>query len=215
MAVNESLRRKMGEAAVKGAKAVGYVGAGTVECMLEPDGHFYFLEMNTRIQVEHPVTEMVTGMDLVVEQIKIADGAHLAMRQRDVTIEGHAIECRIAAQDPIQQFRPCGGVIERCVLPSGNGVRVDSHIYPGYEVPSFYDPLLAKVICWGPTREVALGRMQRALDEFELEGVVSTLPFQRKVLQNAFFRRGELSTSFIQRRWSELVAYAANGDGGR
>lgn len=215
VAVNEALRRKMGEAAVKGAKAVGYVGAGTVECMLEPDGHFYFLEMNTRIQVEHPVTEMVTGLDLVVEQIKIADGANLPVRQRDVTIEGHAIECRIAAQDPVQQFRPCGGVIERCVLPSGNGVRVDSHIYPGYEVPSFYDPLLAKVICWGPTRDVALGRMQRALDEFELEGVVSTLPFQRKVLQNAFFRRGELSTSFIQRRWSELVAYSVNGDGTR
>ncbi|NUQ00080.1 MAG: acetyl-CoA carboxylase biotin carboxylase subunit [Armatimonadetes bacterium] len=211
--MNENLRRRMGEAAVKAARAVGYVGAGTVECMVEKDGHFYFLEMNTRIQVEHPVTEMVTGLDLVAEQIKIASGEALALRQRDVQLEGHAIECRIAAQDPLQQFRPCAGLIEHCVLPSGNGVRVDSHIYPGYEVPSFYDPLLAKVICWGPTRDIAIARMQRALDEFEVVGVTTTLPFQRRILQNAFFRRGELSTSFIQRRWQELVAYAGNGTG--
>ena len=211
--VNESLRRRMGEAAVKAARAVGYVGAGTVECMLEPDGHFYFLEMNTRIQVEHPVTEMVTGLDIVVEQINIAAGAALELRQRDVEFRGHAIECRIAAQDPLQQFRPSSGLITRCVLPSGNGVRVESHIYPGYEVPSYYDPLLAKIICWGPTREVAIQRMQRALDEFELEGVVSTLPFQRRVLQNAFFRRGDISTSFLQRRWQDLIAYSTNGSG--
>ncbi len=212
-AVNEALRRRMGEAAVKAARAVGYVGAGTVECMLEADGHFYFLEMNTRIQVEHPVTEMVTGLDIVAEQLRVAAGESLELRQREVEFRGHAIECRIAAQDPLQQFRPSSGPITRCVLPSGNGVRVESHIYPGYEVPSFYDPLLAKVICWGPTREVAIQRMQRALDEFELEGVVSTLPFQRRILQNAFFRRGDLSTSFLQRRWQDLIAYSTNGSG--
>ncbi len=214
-AMTETLRRKMGEAAVRAARAVGYVGAGTVECMVEADGHFYFLEMNTRIQVEHPVTELVTGLDIVEEQLKIASGEALSVRQRDVTFSGHAIECRIAAQDPVQQFRPCAGLIKTCILPAGNGVRVDSHIYPGYEVPSFYDPLLAKVICWGPTREVAIRRMQRALDEFVIEGITTTLPFQRCVLANAFFQRGELSTSFIQRRWPELIAYSVNGSGGR
>ena len=209
--VNEGLRRRMGEAAVKAAKAVGYVGAGTVECMVEPDGHFYFLEMNTRIQVEHPVTEMVTGIDLVVEQLRIASGEDMTIRQREVRLEGHAIECRIVAQDPLEDFRPCSGEITRCMLPAGIGVRVDSHIYPGYHVPTFYDPLLAKVICWGPTREIAISRMERALQEFVLEGVVTTLPFHRQILQNAFFRRGEMSTNFIQRRWPQLVAYAANG----
>ncbi|MCC7495025.1 MAG: acetyl-CoA carboxylase biotin carboxylase subunit [Fimbriimonadaceae bacterium] len=213
--MTESLRRRMGDAAVRAARAVNYVGAGTVECMVEPDGHFYFLEMNTRIQVEHPVTEMVTGLDIVVEQLKIACGELLPFRQRDVEFRGHAIECRIAAQDPLQQFRPCAGTIERCILPSGNGVRVESHLYPGYEVPSFYDPLLAKVICWGPTREVAIRRMQRALSEFVIEGLVTTLPFQLRVLSNAFFQRGELSTNFIQRRWQELIAYANNGTGAR
>jgi acetyl-CoA carboxylase biotin carboxylase subunit len=209
--MTERLRQRMGEAAVKAARAVGYVGAGTVECMVEPSGHFYFLEMNTRIQVEHPVTEMVTGLDLVVEQIRIANGEPLALRQRDVQFNGHAIECRITAQDPLQQFRPCVGRLDHVVLPSGPGVRVDTHLYSGYEVPSFYDPLLAKVIVWAPTRDQAIARMQRALAEFELEGITSTLAFQQRVLQNAFFRRGELSTNFVQRRWSELTAYAANG----
>ncbi len=213
--MTDALRRRMGEAAVKAARAVNYVGAGTVECMVEPDGHFYFLEMNTRIQVEHPVTEMVTGVDLVAEQLRIAAGEALSIRQRDVHLNGHAIECRIAAQDPLQQFRPSSGKITRWVLPSGLGVRVETHVYPGYEVPSFYDPLLAKVICWAPHRDLAIRRMERALEEFEMDGVVTTMPFQRRVLQNAFFRRGELSTSFIQRRWNELVAYAANGADGR
>jgi acetyl-CoA carboxylase biotin carboxylase subunit len=209
--VNEGLRRRMGEAAVKAARAVGYVGAGTVECMVESNGHFFFLEMNTRIQVEHPVTEMVTGLDLVAEQIRVADGQALTVRQRDVRLQGHAIECRITAQDPLAQFRPSSGCITRCVLPAGCGVRVDTHIYPGYEVPSFYDPLLAKVIVWGPDRETAIARMSRALDEFELDGLTTTLPFQRRIVQNAFFRRGDLSTNFIQRRWQELVAFAVNG----
>jgi acetyl-CoA carboxylase biotin carboxylase subunit len=210
-ALNERLRQRMGEAAVKAAKAVGYVSAGTVECMVERDGSFYFLEMNTRIQVEHPVTELVTGLDLVAEQIKIAAGEALSVRQKDVELRGHAIECRIAAQDPLQQFRPCSGVVERCTLPDGIGVRVDSHLYPGYEVPLFYDPLLAKVLAWGPTREIAIARMERALGEFELVGVTTTLAFQRRILANAFFRRGELSTNFISRRWHELVAWEPNG----
>ncbi len=207
-AVSDGLRKRMGEAAVKAARAVGYLGAGTVECMLEKDGHFYFLEMNTRIQVEHPVTEMVTGLDLIAEQLRVASGDDLSFRQRDVRINGHAIECRIAAQDPLQQFRPCAGPIDHCILPAGPGVRVDSHLYPGYEVPAYYDPLLAKIICWGPTREVAIARMERALGEFELRGPTTTLPFQRRIMQNAFFRRGEMSTDFIQRRWQELIVYA-------
>ncbi|NWG75289.1 MAG: acetyl-CoA carboxylase biotin carboxylase subunit [Rubrivivax sp.] len=211
-AVNEGLRKRMGEAAVKAARAVGYLGAGTVECMLERDGHFWFLEMNTRIQVEHPVTELVTGLDIVAEQIRVAAGGELSFRQKDVRLTGHAMECRIAAQDPLQQFRPSVGIIEHFTLPGGPGVRVDSHIYPGYEVPAYYDPLLAKVIVWAPTREEAIARMERALPELELVGPTPTLPFQRRVLQNAFFRRGELSTDFIQRRWQELVAYAANGE---
>jgi acetyl-CoA carboxylase biotin carboxylase subunit len=209
--LNERLRQRMGEAAVKAARAVGYVGAGTIECMVERDGSFYFLEMNTRIQVEHPVTELVTGLDLVGEQIRIAAGEALSLRQKDVELRGHAIECRITAQDPLQQFRPSTGVIEKCLWPGGIGVRIDSHIYAGYEVPLFYDPLLAKILTWGPTREVAIARMERALGEFELEGVTTTLPFQRRILQNAFFRRGELSTNFISRRWHELVAWDGNG----
>ena len=209
--VNERLRQRMGEAAVKAARAVGYVGAGTIECMVEADGSFYFLEMNTRIQVEHPVTELVTGLDLVAEQIRIAAGEPLVLRQRDVQLNGHSIECRITAQDPLQQFRPCSGTIEKCLLPAGPGVRVDSHLYPGYEVPLFYDPLLAKILVWAPTREQAVARMQRALAECELEGVTTTLGFQRRIVANAFFRRGDMSTSFIQRRWHELVGVSANG----
>ncbi|MBI5832146.1 MAG: acetyl-CoA carboxylase biotin carboxylase subunit [Armatimonadetes bacterium] len=208
--VNERLRQRMGDAAVKAAKAVGYVSAGTVECMVDHDGSFYFLEMNTRIQVEHPVTELVTGLDLVREQIRIAAGEPLTLRQKDIEFRGHAIECRIAAQDAAQDFRPCSGFIERCNWPGGPGVRIDSHIYPGYEVPLFYDPLLAKVCVWAPDRDMAIARMDRALRELEIDGVTTTLPLQRRILQNAFFQRGELSTSFMAKRWHELVG----GEGG-
>ncbi|HAZ62821.1 MAG TPA: acetyl-CoA carboxylase biotin carboxylase subunit [Armatimonadetes bacterium] len=202
--VTDRLRQRMGEAAVKAARAVDYVSAGTVECMVAADGSFYFLEMNTRIQVEHPVTELVTGLDLVGAQLRIAAGEPLGLRQRDVEFRGHAIECRIAAQDASQDFRPCSGTIERCVMPGGPGVRVDSHVYTGYEVPLFYDPLLAKVLAWGPDRETAIVRMERALDEMVLDGVTTTLPLQRRIVRNAFFRRGELSTSFMAKRWGDL-----------
>ena len=198
--LNRRLRHHMGDAAVRAAKAVGYVNAGTVEFMLDKQGRFYFLEMNTRIQVEHPVTEMVTGRDLVREQIRIAYGHKLGRSQRDVAWRGHAIECRITAEDHTNHFLAAGGTVRSLRLPGGIGVRVDTHLYPGYTVPPFYDALLAKVICWAPTRSEAIARTARALHEFEIEGIKTTIPFHREVMTNAYFRRGEIATNFVHRR---------------
>ena len=190
----------MADAAIRAAKAVGYVNAGTVEFLVDQNGRFYFLEMNTRIQVEHPVTEMVTGVDLVREQIRIAYGHKLGRSQRDLEMRGHAIECRITAEDHTNHFLASGGVVRQLRLPGGVGVLVDTHLYQGYEVPPFYDALLAKLIVWAPTRPEAIARASRALQEFQLDGLRTTIPLHRQVLANAYFRRGEIATSFLQRR---------------
>lgn len=194
------LRHHMGESAVRAARAVGYVNAGTVEFMLDGEGRYYFLEMNTRIQVEHPVTEMVTGLDLVREQIRIAYGHKLGRSQRDIAFGGHAIECRITAEDHTNRFLASSGTVRALRLPGGPGVRVDTHLYPGYTVPPFYDPLLAKLIVWAPSRPEAIARARRALQEFQLDGFKTTIPFHLEVMANAYFRRGDIATNFLQHR---------------
>jgi len=194
------LRHHMGETAVRAAKTVNYTNAGTVEFMVDHTGHFYFLEMNTRIQVEHPVTEMVTGRDLVREQIRIAYGHKLGLHQRDIAFNGHAIECRITAEDYRNHFLASSGVVKSLRLPGGTGVRVDTHLYPGYTVPPFYDALLAKLVVWAPTRPEAIARTRRALQEFQVDGLKTTIPFHIEVMANAYFRRGEVATNFILRR---------------
>jgi acetyl-CoA carboxylase biotin carboxylase subunit len=194
------LRNHMGEAAIRAAKAVGYVNAGTVEFMVDRAGRFYFLEMNTRIQVEHPVTEMVTGIDLVKEQIRIAYGHKLGRSQRDIEFRGHAMECRITAEDHTNHFLASSGLVHSLLLPGGPGVRIDTHLYPGYTVPPYYDALLAKLIVWAPTRAEAIGKASRALQEFKIDGLRTTIPFHQQVLANAYFRRGDIATNFVQRR---------------
>lgn len=200
VAVNASLRHKMGEAAVRAAKAVGYSSAGTVEFLLDKDGNFYFMEMNTRVQVEHPVTEAVTGVDIVQEMIRIAAGEKLSISQKNVEFKGHSIECRITAEDPDNGFAPSAGKIKTLNLPGGPGVRVDTHIYAGYEVPPYYDPLLAKIIVWARDRNEAITRMSRALGEFEISGIKTNVDFHKKIMGNAFFRKGDISTNFLRRR---------------
>ncbi len=199
-AVSESLRREMGSIAVRGAQAAGYSSAGTMEFLLDRFGNYYFIEMNTRIQVEHPVSELITGIDLVKEQIRIAQGEELGYGQEDIQIRGHAIECRITAEDPERDFLPQPGQVTYFQPPTGPGIRVETALYPGYVIPPYYDSMVAKVIAWGANRTEAIARMKRALDEFQLEGVKTTIPFHRKVLDNAFFRKGEVYTNFIQRR---------------
>ena len=194
------LRHHMGEAAIRIAKAIGYVNAGTVEFMVDREGRFYFLEVNTRIQVEHPVTEMVTGLDLVREQIRIAYGHKLGRSQRDIELKGHAIECRVTAEDPTNHFLASSGKVNSIRLPGGPGVRVDTHLYPGYTVPPFYDALLAKLVVWAPTRPEAIARAARALREFHIDGLKTTNLFHQQVLANAYFRRGDIATNFLQRR---------------
>ena len=197
--VDEILRKKMGDAATKGAAAVGYSSAGTVEFLLDASGEFYFLEMNTRIQVEHPVTEMVTGLDLVKWQIRIAAGESLPVSQEDVTFNGHAIECRINAEDPEHNFRPSPGTITSFHMPGGPGIRVDSHVYTGYTVPSHYDSLLAKLIGFGDTRDEAIARVVRALEEFVIEGIPTTIPFHLHAIQHEDFRAGKATTEFVSK----------------
>jgi len=200
VALTPSLRTKIGEAAIRAAKAVGYMNAGTVEFLLDAHKDFYFMEMNARVQVEHPVTEAVTGVDIVKEQIRIAAGEKLDLTQKDVHIKGHAIECRITAEDPDKDFAPSLGTIENLILPGGFGVRVDTHLYPGYTVPPYYDSLLGKLIVWGEDRNEAISRMTRCLSEFTVEGLKTNIPFHLKIMANSFYRKGELSTSFIKRR---------------
>jgi len=190
----------LGRTAVRAAQAIGYVNAGTVEFLVDAQENLYFMEMNTRIQVEHPVTEAVTGLDLVKEQIRLAAGEKLRFGPRDLEFRGHALECRINAEDPRHGFRPSAGVITGFILPGGPGIRVDTHCYQGYAVPPNYDSLIAKVIAWGRDRDEAIMRMRRALLEFDVEGIRTTIPFHLRVLDNAFFRRGEVYTNFVQRR---------------
>ncbi|MCY3594711.1 MAG: acetyl-CoA carboxylase biotin carboxylase subunit [Bacteroidetes bacterium] len=196
IAVDEDLRARMGAAAIAGAESVNYEGAGTVEFLLDSSGEFYFMEMNTRIQVEHPVTEEVTGFDLIQQQIRVAMGESLS--KSDFSIKGHAIECRINAEDPDKNFRPCPGRIEQFHAPGGPGVRVDTHVYAGYVIPSHYDSMIAKLVTYAPTREWAIRRMQRALDEFILEGVATTIPFHKELLQHPAFLSGEIDTHFVE-----------------
>jgi acetyl-CoA carboxylase biotin carboxylase subunit len=199
-ALAEDLRKKMGKAAVKVARAVSYTNAGTVEFLLDQEDNYYFIEMNTRIQVEHPITEMVTGIDLIKEQIMVAAGAELGYKQEDIRIEGVALECRINAEDPDKSFIPSPGKLEEYILPGGPGVRVDSGVYPGYYIPPYYDSMVAKLIVWESNREDALLRMERALNEFYVSGVKTTIPFHIKILNNAYFRKGDYHTNFIHRR---------------
>ncbi|HQA08391.1 MAG TPA: acetyl-CoA carboxylase biotin carboxylase subunit [Syntrophomonadaceae bacterium] len=201
--LDEKLRSRMGTVAVELAKKVGYSSAGTVEFLVDKNRNFYFIEMNTRIQVEHPVTEFVTGIDLVKEQIRCAAGMPLRIQQQDVALRGWAIECRINAEDPDYDFRPSPGTVTRYLPPGGPGVRVDSSVYTGYTIPPFYDSMVAKLIVWGADREEAIARMKRALSEFVIDGIKTTIPFHLKVLNNAFFQKGEVYTNFIQRRMSD------------
>jgi acetyl-CoA carboxylase biotin carboxylase subunit len=201
-ALTEARRHAMGQAAVRIAKAAGYRNAGTVEFLLDPRGDFYFMEMNTRIQVEHPVTEMVTGLDLVKAQLRIAAGEALRVTQADVRAVGHSLECRINAEDP-ERFLPAPGLITHLRLPGGPGVRVDSHAYVGYRVPAFYDSLLAKVVVHGRTREEAVACMRRALDEMRVEGVKTTIPVHQRILRHPDFLAGRTSTQFLARLLAE------------
>ncbi len=197
--IDARLRRSLFRAAVRAAELVSYTSAGTVEFLVDSGEHFYFMEMNTRIQVEHPVTEMVTGVDLIKEQIRIAAGERLTL-PREIEPRGHAIECRINAEDPAHDFLPSPGPITAFIPPGGPGVRVDTHAFTGYVIPPHYDSLIAKVIAWGRDRDESIGRMRRALGEFEISGVRTTIPFHLEVLDNAFFRRGEIYVNFVNRR---------------
>ena len=202
-ALSEELRRKMGEAAVKAAKAAGYTNAGTIEFLLEPNGAFYFMEMNTRIQVEHPVTEWVTGLDLVKEQIRIASGEKLQITQEDIVLKGHAIECRINAEDPKHNFRPSPGIITDLYLPGGKGVRVDTAIYSGYEIPPYYDSMLAKLIVHGENRQEAILKMRSALGEVIIEGIQTNVDYQYEILHHPDFVEGTIDIEFINQMESQ------------
>lgn len=203
-ALDENVRKQMGDAAVKAAVAVDYTGAGTVEFIYEyRTKSFYFMEMNTRIQVEHPVTEMVTGMDLIKEQIRVASGEKLSLQQEEVQFNGWAIECRINAENPAKKFMPSPGKVEMYLPPGGFGIRVDSAVYPGYSIPPFYDSMVAKLIVHGKTREEAIAKMKRALSEFVIEGVHTTIPFHLQLLDHPDFVKGEFNTKFLEEH--ELV----------
>ena len=195
--ISPELRQKMGEAAIKGAKSVNYEGAGTIEFLVDKNKNFYFMEMNTRIQVEHPVTEMVTGMDLIKMQLEIAAGSRI--RKKQFKPEGHAIECRINAEDPAMDFRPSPGEIKSFHLPGGYGVRVDSHCYTGYRIPPYYDSLIAKLIVYAPTREEAIRKAAGALEEFTVEGIHTTIPFHKMVMQDEVFRKSDYDTSYLDK----------------
>ena len=211
-AVTPDIRKRMGEIAVRGAFEAGYVNAGTMEFLLDKDGSFYFMEMNTRIQVEHPVTECVTGVDLVRTQILVAAGEKLPFRQKEVRFDGHAIECRINAEDPFSDFRPCPGTLSVFHLPGGPGVRVDTHCYGGYVVPPDYDSMIAKLIVHAPTRAQAIARMLRALDEFVIEGVKTTIPLHKRILRHPRFVAGDFSNKFLEQH-PELTHPEMLGEG--
>lgn len=198
LAVNQKLRKKMGDAALKGAKRINFVNAGTIEFLLDSQDKFYFIEMNTRVQVEHPVTEMVTGIDIIKEQIRIAGGSRLPYHQDEIKINGWAIECRINAEDPENNFTPSPGRIDRYLLPGGPGIRVDSHAYSGYTISPYYDSMIAKLISYGHNRQEAIMRMKRALDEYTIEPIKTTIGFHRAIFNNPAFLRGEVSTNFVE-----------------
>ncbi len=197
--VDDRLRAEMGRVAVLGAAAVNYRNAGTMEFLLDASGNFYFMEMNTRIQVEHPVTEMVYGIDLIKEQIRVASGEFLGYDQTDISPMGHAIECRINAEAVQVNSRPSPGLIRKLFVPGGYGIRWDSHVYQGYTIPPFYDSMFAKLIAWGADRDEAIERMKRALDELTVEGIDTSIPFHRVMIRDAQFREAQFSTDFLER----------------
>lgn len=199
---DDELRQKMGEVAVKAAEAVGYVNAGTIEFLVDKDKRFYFLEMNTRLQVEHPITEMVTGVDIVKEQIRIARGRQLRYRQEDIVFKGWSIECRINAEDPYNNFMPSTGVLTHMIPPTGPGVRVDTGVYPGFEITPYYDSLISKLIVWGETRAEAILRMRRALEEYRILGVHTNIPFHQRLMDSHRFMAGQFDTRFVEERFS-------------
>ena len=203
VAISPELRKAMGETAVRAARVVGYENAGTIEFLLDKHKNFYFMEMNTRIQVEHPVTEMVTGLDLIKEQIRVAAGEPLSVKQDDVKLTGHAIECRINAENPAKHFMPCPGKIANVLVPGGNGVRVDSHIYSNYQVPANYDSMLLKLIVHGENREAAIAKMRSALGELIIEGIETNVDFQYEILNHEVYQSGEIDTNFIQEYFPE------------
>lgn len=203
-AINDEIRQRMGEVAVRAAEAVGYRNAGTVEFLLDQDRNFYFLEMNTRLQVEHPVTEFVTGVDIVKEQLRVASGRRLRYTQEDIRLKGHAIECRITAEDPYNNFLPSSGRITSIFEPTGPGIRLDTGVYEGFEVSLYYDPLIAKLIVWGDTRGEALLRMRRALAEYRIIGIHTSIPFHQQVMDVTNFIGGVYDTSFIDKHFSMI-----------
>jgi acetyl-CoA carboxylase biotin carboxylase subunit len=208
--LSDEQRKDIGERAVNGALSVGYTGAGTMEFLLDDDGNLSFMEMNARIQVEHPVSEMVTSVDLIQEQIRVGSGEELSVSQDDVILRGHSIECRVNAEDPDRDFAPAAGRLDTYVVPGGPWTRVDSHCYPGWTIAPFYDSLIAKLIVWAPDRPAAIARMERALEEFQVEGrgVKTTIPFHQRVFANEQFRSGEVSTDFLEHFMAEEAAAA-------
>ncbi len=204
-AMTPKLRKQMGDAAVLGAKSINYVGAGTMEMLLDEDGSYYFMEMNTRIQVEHPVTEMLTGVDLVKEQIRVAAGEKMSITETP-PLRGHVIECRVNAEDPAKNFQPSPGRIDVFHPPGGNGVRVDTHVYAGYTVPPFYDSMIAKVICQGRDRAEAVAKMRLALDTFVVQGITTTIPFLGRVMADPHFAKGDVHTKFLETTGAHLMA---------
>ncbi|MDY4671393.1 MAG: acetyl-CoA carboxylase biotin carboxylase subunit [Oliverpabstia sp.] len=205
VALTPQLRKRMGEAAIKAAKAVNYKSAGTIEFLLDRDQNFYFMEMNTRIQVEHPVTEMVSGVDLMKEMISIAEGKPLSISQEEIHLNGHAMECRINAEDPNNHFRPCPGVIREVHLPGGNGVRIDTAVYNGYEIPPYYDSMIAKVIVHGRNRQETIDKMRSTLGELIIDGVTTNVDFQYEILNHEDFQKGDITTDFIPRHFAEKM----------
>ena len=195
----------MGNAAVEAAKAVNYSGAGTIEFLVDEDLNYYFLEMNTRLQVEHPITERVTGIDLVKQQIKIAESQKLEFKQEDLTQKGHAIECRIYAEDPDNNFMPSAGKIYKISEPLGLGVRTDGYVYEGYEIPIYYDPMISKLIVWGNTRDEAIRRMRRALYEYKITGIKTSIKFLERIMNNDNFIQGKYDTHFIEKNQEQLM----------
>lgn len=204
--LDEALREKMGNVAVKAAQSVDYINAGTIEFLVDKDSNFFFLEMNTRLQVEHPITEMTTGIDIVAEQLRIARGRQLSYTQDQVKFKGHAIECRVNAEDPFNNFIPSTGRITHSILPTGPGVRVDTGVYPGFEITPYYDPMIAKLIVWGETRAQAILRMRRALEEYRIVGVRTNIPFHQTLMDSHRFMAGQFDTRFVEERFSMETA---------
>ncbi len=205
VAINENLRQKLGKTAVKAAKAVGYENAGTIEFLLDKEGKFYFMEMNTRVQVEHPVTEFVSGVDIIKEQIRIAAGEKLAFAQKDIEIKGHAIECRINAEDPEKGFMPSPGTIENMLLPGGNGIRVDTHAYHGYKLPPYYDSMIVKLIVHGKDRDEAVRKLRSALGETLIEGIETNIDFVYELISESDYEKGDIDTGYIEKHFPRYV----------